>query len=647
MKRSALSAPESIRDIKRRQREERQKELKRLEEEFKAQKLRAQQQAAAAAAATAAPRPPTAKPRAPPASPVCRPISRKDPPTLVEPKQQVGSPASSVSFSQNSHPHNNKAPTPHEKKRNKQAPPKKESLTAAERRRLRRKQQFASDSSSSSSDDDCVRRPARNKKLPIENPSRRPRGGVSSSDDNSTSPERNPTAKKLRASKDPNEIPHRRSDSRNSSSDDHDEMDVGRKTSLPNGQTHVAEKQATDSSNGDLSDAKLLRKKSPPREVAVESRQTHDSDEERHRQLENPPLPKDDRAGPKSITKSTKQSKDKRPSWIRPSSSSDENADPRPGSKSLQPEPAANGDSDDDPRRNATEKAHLDSMFADDWDSDIPPPPPPQKIKGRFGSSKEKAKAATDKRRRGNFSSGSSSDGSSFDTRLSRCKNSSSKKKHTRDSDDLESPLPRRNPLNDGDMGTVARNPLALSKAAALKAPAAVAAIRNPPAADLLWGDSSSGAEEESPIGKKTEKGKKRKESLGTKNKKKIANNNYDSDEDESKRKPDFAQPLFGPWELKPLELQVPEIEPDGLEEETDQDKQEELLDRRAHLAPIRERCESNTFQVPASTARYLGKYQQQGVQFMFQTVFQNGGGILGDGTSFEPHPTHLTDTCI
>jgi SNF2 family DNA or RNA helicase len=75
---------------------------------------------------------------------------------------------------------------------------------------------------------------------------------------------------------------------------------------------------------------------------------------------------------------------------------------------------------------------------------------------------------------------------------------------------------------------------------------------------------------------------------------------------------------MFGPWELKPLVLQVPA----PTEEETP-----------PHLVSIRARCQSKPFQVPASIARYLGKYQQEGIQFMFRTVFQHSGGILGDGT--------------
>jgi hypothetical protein len=87
---------------------------------------------------------------------------------------------------------------------------------------------------------------------------------------------------------------------------------------------------------------------------------------------------------------------------------------------------------------------------------------------------------------------------------------------------------------------------------------------------------------------------------------------------------PEFGKPTFGPWPLEPLPLEIPDLDPDEEDNKTNE--------LRLHLAPIRERCAEAMYQVPASIARYLGIYQQRGVEFMFRTIYLNGGGILGDG---------------
>lgn len=167
------------------------------------------------------------------------------------------------------------------------------------------------------------------------------------------------------------------------------------------------------------------------------------------------------------------------------------------------------------------------------------------------------------------------------------------------------------------------RNPLALAKAAANTS--AGFTFKSPSkASEELWDDDESAEEEQS---EKKKKGKTKGESPGGKKKTKKMPSDYDDSDgdDETKLKPEFAHPLFGPWNLEPLVLQVPELDENR---EGHEDDNESLQD---HLAPIRTRCELKSFQVPAASARYLGMYQREGVLFMFRTVYQNGGGILGD----------------
>jgi hypothetical protein len=95
-------------------------------------------------------------------------------------------------------------------------------------------------------------------------------------------------------------------------------------------------------------------------------------------------------------------------------------------------------------------------------------------------------------------------------------------------------------------------------------------------------------------------------------------------DLDDSALKPEFSNPLFGPWALEPLVLPIPELDPEEEEAKSD--------DLKYHLAPIRERCTEETLAVPPSVARYLAVYQKAGIEFMYRTIFLNGGGILGDG---------------
>ena len=165
-----------------------------------------------------------------------------------------------------------------------------------------------------------------------------------------------------------------------------------------------------------------------------------------------------------------------------------------------------------------------------------------------------------------------------------------------------------------------ARNPLVLNRLAAQRSPNQVpspAAAARGSVNDELWSDSSEGEEEQ-----KNNKG----ESPSNKKKTRIRMEvpvNYD-DLDDDALKPEFATPLFGPTEFLPLFLEVLE-----LEDEDDEGKSDHL---KMHLAPIRERCLQETVQVPASVARYLAGYQRTGVEFMFRTIFLNGGGILGDG---------------
>jgi hypothetical protein len=169
---------------------------------------------------------------------------------------------------------------------------------------------------------------------------------------------------------------------------------------------------------------------------------------------------------------------------------------------------------------------------------------------------------------------------------------------------------------------SVPRNPLARARAASTSGKKAEATAGHAPFThqDELWAGSSSSSADEttrSPARKAakraTENGKKE-----TKHKTVLAKND-DDDMALETLKPDFAHPMFGPWEFEPLVLQVPVPT-----------EQEETP---PHLESIRARCRSKPFQVPASIARYLGKYQKEGILFMFRTVFQHSGGILGDGT--------------
>ena len=520
-------------------------------------------------------------------------------------------------------------------------------LTAAERRRIRRAQQFSfSDDSSDDDDNIRVRRPCVKKKSPVSN--RHANSNCSSSDDDFISQEKKLALKKNSSSK---QIVHRETISK--------EDNPRRKASLPKTIPVPTTKEGGvrrkyDSSDDEDLDTKM-NKESPLHDAVAKDRQSHDDDEDGnendHRTSENRRC-EESGEGKNSNLQSLQKAKGKSVSWHKSdsSSSSYENSARGKTSKPQQHMDGAGSDSDDEAPRG---KGRRGVSCLDDSDSDVSTREheschksnnkdnnkhnvahnPLARAKFCDTPPRLKAKELRVRQRRESDSLISNTSDASNDGK----KLSDEKLAHTslRPAMELDSLPNRLHPLASSgtDFGGVARNPLTRSRVGTTTPPSVVAALPDP-SMELLWDDSSSSgcrSVEEKSNARKKKKDRKKTESPGAK-KKKTTVQDYDLDEDETRMKPDFSEPLFGPWDLEPLRLMVPEIEPDGLEEETERINRQEILQRRVHLEPIRELCKSKKLQVPASIARYLGKYQQQGVQFMFRTIFQNGGGILGDG---------------
>ena len=570
MKRSALTAVDSLREIKRRQREQRQRELERLEAQLKAQKEQAkqkikQQQQEKNASTTKPPRPsvlPSALsyPSSPLGSFQRKSTTKqnlKAPPTSVEtkPQQHLGgaSPASSISFSQNSPLSSTVARLSTANNSSNKNGSATIPLTAWERRRQRRREQHLYSSSDDSSSDDHQLRQRRRRVKNKSGDSRR----------------KSVTRETFKCQE----------DSSSSSSVD-----------------KKSRKQPTANNGGQ------------PKQPTASS-----SDEETLFQLNS-------RSHLRGVLKTSNSIKRKSRSDLRDNSSSS----------------SSSSDSDAIPLKIHKHKTRQD--FSSQESCGETP------IKGKPVAHNPLARAklmnsplenqihnleTTSKRRRRRRDDSSSSSASS------RSRNRS----HRASQDQVsESGLPAQSQNvtespKSSHGGSVARNPLALSRAnrpdTIHHSSPAVASARS---LDALWSDSS-----DEPNDETLERVQKRKKAVKTKTSspsrggrptvKKVSlckDMEWDDDNDEDALKPEFPEPLFGPWPLEPLLLQIPEVEEDELKK-----KGESLL---KHLSPIRTRCLEKPFQVPPAVSRYLGKYQQEGVLFMFRTIFLNGGGILGDG---------------
>ena len=87
---------------------------------------------------------------------------------------------------------------------------------------------------------------------------------------------------------------------------------------------------------------------------------------------------------------------------------------------------------------------------------------------------------------------------------------------------------------------------------------------------------------------------------------------NDGGDIDENEVKPTFQNPKFGPFEFVPLILSTCNVDGTIVGEDT-----------------------TKRFEVPASINRYLKKYQQEGIRFVFEKAIAiRIGAILGDGKS-------------